>query len=143
MLSLAKRVELSKFFFWLALILVVMNYTAGVLVYRSYTRKLSNAKALCKIRFEDGSILGEVSIEGFEGLKIRPVDYQIYFYDRRGNVLKMVSNSMFGRSEADFVTSAWSNFQEKDWHAGGYSNVSIEWLWLKVNLFLPLEVKNE
>ncbi len=143
MLSLVKRVELSKFFFWLALTLVVVNYTTGVFVYRSYARKLSNAKALCRIRFEDGLILGKVVIEGFEGLKIRPVDYQIYFYDGRGNVLKMVSNSMFGRSEADFVTSAWSNFQQKDWHAEGYSNVSIEWLWLKVNLFLPLEVKIE
>ncbi|MBC7123058.1 MULTISPECIES: hypothetical protein [Pseudothermotoga] len=138
-----KRVDLRKLVFWIALTLVVMNYTAGVFVYRNYARKLSNAKALCTVRFEDGSIAGKIVVEGFEGLKIRPVDYQVYFYDRRGNVLKMVSNSMFGRSEVEFVTSAWTGYEQRDWHAEGYSNVSVEWLWLKLNLFLPLEVKIE
>ncbi|HCO98461.1 MAG: hypothetical protein H5T93_00920 [Pseudothermotoga sp.] len=138
-----KRVNLPKIVFWIALTLVVMNYTAGVFVYRNYARKLSSAKALCTIRFEDGSIFGKIVVEGFEGLKIHPVDYQIYFYDRRGNVLKMVSSSMFNRPEAEFVTSAWTGYEQKDWHTEGYSNVSVEWLWLKINLYIPLEVRFE
>ncbi len=144
MLSRAKRAEFWKFVFWIALALVVLNYTTGVFVYRNYADKLSKAKAVCKVRFEDGTIRGRVVIEGFSGLKIHPVDYQVYFQDnRRGNVLKLVSNSMFGQKEAEFVTDAWAGYEQGSWHAQGYSNVSIEWLWLKINLYLPLEVEIE
>lgn len=120
--------------------LVVLNYTAGVFAYRGYAQKLSRAKAICKIRLYDGTIHGSVFIEGFDGLKIYPVDYQVYFQDKRGNVLKLVSDSMFGQQKAEFVTNVWIGYDEKDWKAQGYSNVFIKWLWLKVNLYLPLEV---
>lgn len=143
MSSQVKRVELSKLVFWIALTLVVFNYTAGVFVYRSYARKLSSAKAVCAMRFEDGTIHGEVSIEGFDGLRIYPVDYQVYFYDQRGNVLKLVSNSMFGQSKTEFVVSTWTDYEKHVWYAQGYSNVRLEWLWLRVQLYLPLEVKIE
>lgn len=140
MLSRAKRIEFLRIAFWIALTLVVLNYAAGVFVYRGYAQKLSRARAICRIRFYDGTIHGFVFIEGFDGLKIYPVDYQVYFQDERGSVLKLISDSMFGQQKAEFVTDVWSGYEEKDWKAQGYSNVFIKWLWLKVNLYLPLEV---
>lgn len=143
MSSQARRIDFLRIVFWTAFVLVALNYTAGVFVYRGYAQKLSKAKAVCKIRFDGGTIHGTVLIEGFDGLKIYPVDYQIYFQDERGNVLKLISNSMFGHQTAQFSTSVWEGYGKEKWRAQGYSNVLIKWLWLKVNLYLPLEVKIE
>ncbi len=140
MLSLVKQNKKIKLLLFSCVVLAVLNYTAGVFVYRTYIQKLSQASVGCQIFLVDGSFRGEVSIRSPKGLTIIPIDYQIYFYDKRGNTLQLIADSLDGQLHATFDTPVREKILSTQWHVEGYSNVKIKWLWLTMNLTMPIEV---
>lgn len=141
MLSAVKQNKKINLLLFFCVILAVLNYTAGVFVYRNYIRKLSNTSATCQILLENGFLQGEINIVSSQGLQIFPVDYQIYFYDQRGNTLQLIADSLNGQLHATFNTPIREKILSTQWHAVGYSNVKVKWLWLSMSLILPIEVR--
>ncbi|WP_041081202.1 hypothetical protein [Thermotoga profunda] len=141
MLSVAKQNRKINLVLSLCIILAVLNYTAGVVVYRNYIQKLSSTSVTCQILLENNSLLGEVNIRPPEDLTIYPVDYQIYFYDERGNTLQLIADSLNGQLRKTFDVAAREKLLSMQWHVVGYSNVKIKWLWLSMSLALPIEVR--
>ncbi|GAB4311409.1 hypothetical protein [Pseudothermotoga elfii] len=130
----------KKLFLWISLILVAFNYAAGVFVYRGYVRKLSETTVSCNIVFSQNLIRGEVNIIPPDRFKVMPLDYQIYFYDKRGNTLQLIANSLNGKMQASFETQSKDVLISSEWNVVGYSNVKIRWLWLSMSLAIPVEV---
>jgi hypothetical protein len=130
----------KKLFLWISLILVAFNYAAGVFVYRGYVRKLSETTVNCNIVFSQNLIRGEVNIIPPDRFKVMPLDYQIYFYDKRGNTLQLIANSLNGKMQASFETQSKDVLISSEWNVVGYSNVKIRWLWLSMSLAIPIEV---
>ncbi|HEY8541734.1 MAG TPA: hypothetical protein VIL29_05080 [Pseudothermotoga sp.] len=141
MSSVAKQNRKINLVLFLCIILAVLNYTAGVVVYRSYIQKLSSTSVTCQIFLENNSLQGEVIVKPPEGLTIYPVDYQIYFYDERGNTLQLIADSLNGQIHKVFDVTAREKLLSTKWNVVGYSNVKIKWLWLSMNLALPIEVR--
>jgi len=130
----------KKLFLWISLILVAFNYAAGVFVYRGYVKKLSETTVNCNIVFSQNLIRGEVNIIPPDRFKVMPLDYQIYFYDKRGNTLQLIANSLNGKMQASFETQSKDVLISSEWNVVGYSNVKIRWLWLSMSLAIPIEV---
>ncbi|MDI3494543.1 MAG: hypothetical protein PWQ72_670 [Pseudothermotoga sp.] len=130
----------KKLFLWISLILVAFNYAAGVFVYRGYVKKLSETTVNCNIVFSQNLIRGEVNIIPPDRFKVMPLDYQIYFYDKRGNTLQLIANSLNGKMQASFETQSKDVLISSEWNVVGYSNVKIRWLWLSMSLAIPVEV---
>jgi len=130
----------KKLFLWISLILVAFNYAAGVFVYRGYVKKLSETTVNCNIVFSQNLIRGEVNIIPPDRFKVMPLDYQIYFYDKRGNTLQLIANSLNGKMQASFETQSKDVLISSEWNVVGYSNVKIKWLWLSMSLAIPIEV---
>lgn len=130
----------KKLFLWISLILVAFNYAAGVFVYRGYVRKLSETTVNCNIVFSQNLIRGEVNIIPPDRFKVMPLDYQIYFYDKRGNTLQLIANSLNGKMQASFETQSKDVLISSEWNVVGYSNVKIRWLWLSMSIAIPVEV---
>jgi hypothetical protein len=130
----------KKLFLWISLILVAFNYAAGVFVYRGYVKKLSETTVNCNIVFSQNLIRGEVNIIPPDRFKVMPLDYQIYFYDKRGNTLQLIANSLNGKMQASFETQSKDVLISSEWNVVGYSNVKIRWLWLSMSIAIPVEV---
>lgn len=130
----------KKLFLWISLILVAFNYAAGVFVYRGYVKKLSETTVNCNIVFSQNLIRGEVNIIPPDRFKVMPLDYQIYFYDKRGNTLQLIANSLNGKMQASFETQSKDVLISSEWNVVGYSNVKIRWLWLSMSIAIPIEV---
>ncbi|HPP70114.1 MAG TPA: hypothetical protein PLK95_05240 [Pseudothermotoga sp.] len=142
-MSVAKQSKTVRFILMLCIILAVSNYTAGVFIYRGYVKRLSETSINCWITFEQDLLRGKIEIKPADGMKVFPVDYQIYFYDDRGNTLQLIADSLSGKLHADFETQMKEKLFSKQWQVVGYSNVKIRWLWLSMSLSLPIEVQVE
>ncbi|MEJ5230504.1 MAG: hypothetical protein WHT65_10930 [Pseudothermotoga sp.] len=141
MSSAAKQSRTKNFLLLLCTTLVALNYATGVFVYRYYVKKLSMTSLTCQLVLKDGFLHGEIKIEPPEGFAVYPVDYQVYFHDKRGDTLQLVADSLNGKNYAVFNVPAKEKLLSTEWHVAGYSNVKINWLWLSMNLALPIEVE--
>ncbi len=141
MLSVEKQNRKINWLLFLCITLAVLNYTAGVIVYRGYIQRLSSTSAVCQIFLKSDSLHGEININPPDDLAVFPVDYQIYFYDQKGDTLQLVANSLNGQLRAVFDVPIREKLFSTQWHVVGYSNIRIKWLWLSMNLTLPVEVE--
>jgi len=141
MLLVAKQNRTKNLLLLLCITLVVLNYATGVLVYRYYVKKLSMTSLICQLVLKDGFLQGKIEINPPKGFAVYPVDYQVYFHDKRGDTLQLVADSLNGKNYAVFNVLAKEKLLSGEWYAVGYSNVRVSWLWLSMNLALPIEVE--
>ena len=128
-----------KILFLLCAGLVCLNYLTGIIAYRVYISKLTQTKIIANLIISRQDIKGKITIQPPKNLTITPIDYQIYFYDNRGNTIQIIADSMDGLSKS-FSAKTRPSLFEQEWHVEGYTNVKVHWFWISAQISLPVEV---
>ncbi len=121
---------------------MALNYAIGVFVYRSYVTLLKESSITCTLTKVGDNISGSIVVQTRRGLKLIPIDFQIYFYNQEGKLVQSYADSFKGSQHVEFTFKSTMDAQDvKGLTVTGVSNVRVKWLWISDLLPLSIEVR--